>query len=92
MKQKLAAKISIISLILNVILSLVLFRLGAAGLALAGSLSGYFIFFASIYYFGVLEFAKILKSFKLILVLGANALFAVLLWLALPYIESFLGI
>ena len=92
MKQKLAAKISIISLILNVILSLVLFRLGAAGLALAGSLSGYFIFFAAIYYFGVLEFAKILKSFKLILVLGANAVFAVLLWLALPYIESFLGI
>lgn len=92
MKQKLAAKISLISLILNVIFSLALFRLGSGGLALAGSLCGYFVFFAVLYYFGFKEFLKILKDKKLLLILAFCAVFGFGLYFLEFQITNFLGL
>ena len=92
MKQKLAAIISLIALFINVAFCLILFDFGAAGLALASSISGYFVFFAVIYYFGFLNFLKILKDKKFIYILLTASVFAVLLWQINKYIENFLGI
>ncbi len=62
-RQKEAAKISAISLGINIVLSIALiFPFEAAGLALASSLSGFILFYLTIKKFGTKEFLKILKD------------------------------
>jgi len=68
-QQKVAAKISLYSLVSNVILSLALIKpMGVVGLALASSISGFVLFVFTIKAFGVKEFLDII-SFKKILLL-----------------------
>jgi putative peptidoglycan lipid II flippase len=57
-----AAKISAISLGANIVLSLILiYPMGASGLALASTLTGYILFFLTIKEFGLNKFKMILK-------------------------------
>ena len=81
--QKLAAKISIYSLVSNVILSLLLIKpLGVAGLALASSISGFILFVFTIKAFGVKQFLDIISLKKtLLLIVSLFIEVAVLLWL-----------
>jgi putative peptidoglycan lipid II flippase len=61
-KHMKAAKISAISLSWNIVLSLLLiYPMGAGGLALASTLGGYILFFLTIKEFGINNFKKILK-------------------------------
>ncbi|HDX6329610.1 TPA: murein biosynthesis integral membrane protein MurJ [Campylobacter fetus subsp. venerealis] len=76
MKQKIAAKISIYSLILNVILSLILFKpLGAMGLALAGSASGLCLLVYVIFIFGFKNFLDIILSKKTLITIFSGIVF-----------------
>lgn len=92
MQQKLAAKISVVALLVNVIFCLSLFSFGAAGLALAGSISGYFIFFAVIYYFGFKEFFKMLCDKKFIFILLFSGVFALILVFINSWLMNYLKI
>ncbi len=70
-RQVEAAKISMISLGINIVLSLLLiYPFEAAGLALASSLSGFVLFYLTIKKFGTEAFWKILKDKKLFILLG----------------------
>jgi putative peptidoglycan lipid II flippase len=61
--QAQAAKISIIALGVNVVLSLAfIYPLKAVGLALASSMSGFVLLILTIKYFGLREFLEIIKS------------------------------
>ncbi len=72
-QQKEAAKISAISLGINIVLSLTLiYPLGAAGLALASSLSGFILFYLTIKKFGVTEFLNIVKDKKLFVLISVT--------------------
>ncbi len=82
-QQNIAAKISIYSLITNVILSLALiYPLGVMGLALASSISGFVLFVFTVKAFGLNLFLDII-SFKKILLLCAVLIveIVILLWL-----------
>ncbi|AII14919.1 lipid II flippase [Campylobacter iguaniorum] len=80
MKQKLAAKISIYSLVLNTILSLVLFKpFGAMGLALAGSISGLFLLIYAVCIFGFRNFLDIIICKKTLITIFLAVIFAFLL-------------
>ena len=69
-RQKEAAKISMISLGFNIILSLILiYPFEAAGLALASSLSGFILFYLTIKKFGTKEFLEIVKDKKLLILI-----------------------
>ncbi len=66
-KQKIAAKIASISLGVNIVASLILITwLKAAGLALAGSLSGFILFFLTIKEFGIDKFLDIIRDKKML--------------------------
>lgn len=66
MKQALAAKISAISLAVGIVFSLIFMQFwGAFGLALAGSLSGFVLFFLTIKAFGVNLFWSIIRDKRL---------------------------
>ncbi|MCI5968458.1 murein biosynthesis integral membrane protein MurJ [Helicobacter sp.] len=66
-KQALAAKISAFSLLVGTIFSLILMQFfGAVGLAFAGSISGFVVFFLTLHYFSWQKFFKILWNLKLI--------------------------
>lgn len=68
MRQGEAAKIAMYSLGSNLIFSLALIQpLGAAGLALAGSLAGWVLFFFTVTSFGSKKFFDILIDKKLII-------------------------
>ncbi len=70
-RQKEAAKISAISLGVNIVLSLALiFPFKAAGLALASSLSGFILFYLTIQKFGMEEFLGILRDRKIFVLVG----------------------
>ena len=70
-RQKEAAKISAISLGVNIVLSLALiYPFKAAGLALASSLSGFILFYLTIKKFDMGEFLGILKDKKIFVLLG----------------------
>ncbi|MDA3968263.1 murein biosynthesis integral membrane protein MurJ [Helicobacter ibis] len=70
-KQTLAAKISAFSLLIGAILSIILMQsLGAVGLALAGSISGFVFFFTTIYFFGFSKFLAILNKPKWIILIS----------------------
>jgi putative peptidoglycan lipid II flippase len=81
-QQNIAAKISLYSLGVNVILSLALIKpLGVVGLALASSISGFVLFVFTIKSFGVKQFLDIIsfkKILQLLLVLGIEVV--ALLW------------
>ena len=82
-RQKDAAKISVISLTFNIVLSILLIStLKAAGLALASSLSGFILFFLTIKAYGFDEFKKIALSKNLIyLIIFLAILSASFIWL-----------
>lgn len=68
MRQGEAAKISMYALLANLIFSFALIKpMGAAGLALAGSLSGCVLLFLTIHSFGTRKFLDILLDKKLII-------------------------
>ncbi len=72
-RQKEAAKISVISLGINIVLSLLLiYPFKAAGLALASSLSGFILFYLTVKKFGWDEFLEILKDKKIFGLLGVT--------------------
>lgn len=67
-KQAKAAKISAIALLIGTLFSLLLMQFfGAVGLALSGSISGFFLFIFTLHYFGWKDFFKILWNPKYIL-------------------------
>ena len=71
-KQLISAKISSISLIFNILLSLALINpFGGVGLALASSLSGFILFWLSVKEFGRDNFLEIINDKKKILLLLA---------------------
>ncbi len=81
--QKVAAKISLLSLTSNVFLSLLLIKpLGVEGLALASSISGFVLFSFTIKAFGVKQFLDIITLKKtLLLIVSLIIEVAILLWL-----------
>lgn len=85
-KQKQAAKISVYSLFVNVGLCLALFRFGAAGLALAGSLSGLFLFLSAVKIFGFKDFLAIIWSKKTLL----SIILAIIFGIFLYYLKVFI--
>ncbi|QKF64637.1 murein biosynthesis integral membrane protein MurJ [Campylobacter corcagiensis] len=71
MKQNIAAKIAIQSLILNILLCAVLVKpLGAAGLALASSLGGFYLLWRNLVEFGFNNFLAIIRPKKIAFILG----------------------
>ena len=89
MKQALAAKISAISLGFGVVFSLIFMQfLGAFGLALAGSLSGFVLFGFTIKAFGFAKFWGIIADFKLsALLIGFIGLEVGILWILLEFVQ-----
>ncbi len=88
-KQKKAAKIATISLGSNIVLSLALILpLKAAGLALAGSLSGFILFFLTIKEFGVKSFLDIIADKKMVYLIIA-VIFEVIVLL---YFKEFIDV
>lgn len=86
-KQGLAAKISIYSLFINITFCLVLFKpFGAGGIALSGSISGFFILFCALWVFGFREFFKLIYSKITLLTLLCSLIFAFMLY----YLRIFL--
>ncbi len=88
-KQKKAAKISFITLGLNIIFSLALIKpLGAMGLALSGSLSGFILLALTLKAYGVNKFLAIIKDKKIIILLS------ILLceWIVLYYLKDILHV
>ena len=85
-----AAKISAISLGCGVIFSLVLMHpLGAMGLALSGSLSGFVLFVLTIRIFGFKQFLAIINNKKAwLLLVGIVGLESLLLWYLKPYVKA----
>lgn len=83
-KQKIAAIISIYSLLINLIFSLILIKfLGVAGIALAGSIGGYFVFFYGIKIFGFKDFLDIILSPKILI----TTILAIIFGLFLYYLK-----
>ena len=79
-RQKEAAKISAISLAVNILLSLSLVGLfHAAGLALASSLSGFILFALTVRAFGMQAFLDIIASKKLAYLVGFALLFSIMI-------------
>lgn len=71
MKQNIAAKISIQSLVLNLLACAVLVKpLGASGLALASSISGLFLFIMNVKAFGFHNFLAIMERKKISIILA----------------------
>ncbi len=70
-RQAEAAKISIFSLGVNIVLSLALiYPFGAAGLALASSIGGFVLFYLTIKKFGFRDFLNILKKRDILLLIA----------------------
>lgn len=89
MRQALAAKISAISLAVGVMFSLIFMQFwGAFGLALAGSLSGFVLFWLTTKAFGFAKFWGIIADSKLgaLLVVFISAEVGIL-WLWLAFVE-----
>ena len=77
-----AAKIAVYSLIVSVTSSLILMQfMGAAGLALAGSIGGFVLFFFTVKEVGTNKFLDIIKSKKSLYFIVFMALFYVLMYL-----------
>ncbi len=90
-KQKTAAKISSISLGVNIILSLIFITpLKAGGLALASSLSGFVLFYLTIKEFGKKEFFDIIIDKKIIYLFIVLILEIVILYILKGYIDVYI--
>ena len=90
MKQKEAAKFSIQSLILNVVLCAIFVKpLGAAGLALASSLSGVFLLYKNIKEFGFNNFLAIIKFRKFVPILAICVVEVVILYFFKGFINGY---
>jgi len=90
-RQITAAKISGISLGINIILSLALIKpLGAAGLALASSLSGILLFGLTIKEFGKGQFFAIIKDKKALYLLIGVILFTIILLYVKEFLRAYL--
>ena len=89
MRQALAAKISAISLAVGVVFSLIFMQFwGAFGLALAGSLSGFVLFWLTIKAFGFAKFWGIIADSKLgVLLVAFISVEVGILWLWLAFVE-----
>ena len=86
-----AAKISLVSLVVSVSLSLLLMTpMGASGLALAGSIGGWVLFILTIREVGIDKFLAIIKSLKLIYLIFSLVLFASMLYHINMYLLLFL--
>lgn len=82
MKQNVAAKISVASLVLNVLSCAVLVRpFGAAGLAFASSISGVFLFIMNIKAFGFRNFLAIINAKKIAFILLCCVVEILILWM-----------
>lgn len=87
-KQRISAKISSISLIFNIILSLALiYPLGGMGLALASSISGFVLFWLTIKEFGIEEFFDIIIDKKLLLLFSVLMVEVILIYIFLKFIN-----
>lgn len=90
MKQKEAAKFSIQSLILNVVLCAIFVKpYGAAGLALASSLSGVFLLYKNIKEFGFNNFLAIIKFRKFVPILAICVVEVVILYFFKGFINGY---
>lgn len=90
MKQKEAAKFSIQSLILNVALCAIFVKpYGAAGLALASSLSGLFLLYKNIKEFGFNNFLAIIKFRKFVPILAICVVEVVILYFFKGFINGY---
>lgn len=89
--QKKAAKIASYSLISNIFFSLVLIKpMGAAGLALASSISGVVSIFFTVQIFGSKNFLDIILSKKLFYLLASAILFTLLLLWLKGFIDAYI--
>ncbi len=85
-KQKKAAKIASYSLIINIVLSLILiYPLEASGLALASSISGFFLLFYTIKEFGFENFRGFL-NLKIIILFSLFVILEVFVLIAFKYL------
>lgn len=79
-KQNIAAKIAIKSLILNIISCFLLIKpLGAAGLALASSIGGFYLFIMNLKEFGFRNFLDIISPKKIFIILALCSIEVLLL-------------
>jgi len=90
-RHRKAAKIAIYSLITSVTASLVLMHpMGAAGLALAGSIGGWVLFFFTVKEVGFEKFIAIIKNKRSIYFLLSMPLFGILLYTLNLWLLSFI--
>ncbi len=90
-RQKEAAKIATYSLIANVVLSLALIQpLGAMGLALASSISGFILFIYTIKAYGSQRFLAILSDKKILWLLLGLLILTLLLYLFKEMIHDYI--
>ena len=90
-RQKEAAKISALSLGVNIILSLLLvYPFQAAGLALASSLSGFVLLFLTLRAFGLQAFLDIIKSKKLAYLVVSALLLSIMIVTIKDYFSAYL--
>lgn len=90
-RQKEAAKIATYSLVGNILLSLALIEpLGAMGLALASSISGFILFIYTLKAYGFKSFLAIMRDKKGFLLLLALGGFTLLLYLFKGFIHDYL--
>lgn len=90
-KQKIAAKISIISLGANIVFSLALIKpLGVMGLALSGSLSGFVLLFLTIKTYGIKRFLDIIVDKNLILLIFILILEGVILYFIKDLVNAYI--
>ncbi|KYJ86534.1 murein biosynthesis integral membrane protein MurJ [Sulfurovum riftiae] len=88
-RHRKAAKIAVYSLIASVTSSLILMHpLGAAGLALAGSIGGWVLFIFTVREVGTERFIEIIRSRKLAYFAGMMFLFAIILYYANSWIVT----
>jgi len=86
-----AAKIATYSLTTNIVLSLALISpLGASGLALASTLSGFVGFILTIYVYGSKKFLDIISSKKVLYLLFSATLFTILLLIFKDFIGAYI--
>jgi putative peptidoglycan lipid II flippase len=91
-RQAKAAKIATISVVVNIIASLLLMKpFGAMGIALAGSIGGWVLFVLTVKEVGFDKFSNILKSKMSFYLIGSLSIFALILYhlniLILDYIR-----
>lgn len=91
MKQKLAAKITIKSLILNSLLCLIFLKpLQASGLALASSISGFYLLYANLKEFGFKNFLGIIDYKKIALICACLIIETLILLFFKEFINAYL--